>query len=410
MRRTRTSWIGFLLALATCLMAAKPALATQHLVTPGNKWQTLEIRAQPGDEIILMPGNHRPVTLSNLTGAPGNPIIIRGLDPNHPPTIVAKRRGIVLHKPKHVIIKDIIITGATLTGILVDNRVPDLTELFNPTTSTQQQQAWDANLLIRNVTVLKTGPEGKRHAIELRGLRDVRIIESEFEGWGGSAIEIVGSHNVLIEKCTFNELENFSQYHAIQVRAGSTRVNITNCQFDVDCEGVVSLGAVSRRNDFCPSIPENAKALSQYEARYIQLQHCVFKKGTYTIAMLHADDCLIRNNTFIRPRSAVLGVTHITDVGVVAVAKRGIFGGNLIVWEPGDISRYVYFSPKIDQTTFAIEQNLWWSSELAQNSKKLGELPQHGQWPQITDIDPKLDGQYRPTEQKAALFGSQTRN
>lgn len=405
----RTSWIGFLLALATCLMAAQPALATQHLVTPGNNWQTLEIRAQPGDEIILMPGNHRPVTLSNLTGAPGNPIIIRGLDPNRPPTIVAKRRGIVLHKPKYVIIQDIIITGATLTGILVDNQIPDPAEFFNPPAQTQQEP-WDANVIFRNVTVLKTGPEGRRHAIELRGLRDVRIIDCKFEGWGGSALEIVGCHNVLVEKCKFMELEDFSQYHAIQIRAGSTRVNITNCQFDVDCEGVVSIGAVSRRNDFCPSIPTNAKALSQYEARHVQLQHCTFNKGMFPIAMLHADDCLIRNNTFIRPRSAVLGVTHITDVSVVAVANRGIFGGNLIVWEPGDITRYIYFSQRIDKTTFAIEQNLWWSGELVQDRKKLGAFPKQGQWPQILDIDPKLDGQHMPTEQKAALFGTQTPN
>jgi len=390
-------------------MAAKPALATQHLVTPGNNWQPLQIRAQPGDELILMPGNHRPVTLSNLTGEPGKPIIIRGLDPNHPPTIVAKRRGIVLHKPKHVVIKDIIITGATLTGILVDNKIPDITDVFNSQTITQQQP-WSADLLIRNVTVLETGPKGKRHAIELRGLRDVRIIDSKFEGWGGSALEIVGCHNILVEKCTFNELENFSQYHAIQVRAGSTRVNITNCQFDVDCEGVVSLGAISKLNDFCPSIPANAKAFSQYEARYVQLQHCVFKNGKFTIALLHVDDCLIRNNTFIRPRSAVLGVTHITDLRVVAVAKRGIFGGNLIIWEPGDMSRYIYFSPKIDQTSFSIEQNLWWSSELAKDSNRLGKIAQQGKWPQITDVDPKLNGKYRPTEQKAAQFGSQTSN
>ena len=49
-----------LIALIAPLLLAQAAGATQHLVSPGEDLELLDERLKPGDEIILMPGQHRP--------------------------------------------------------------------------------------------------------------------------------------------------------------------------------------------------------------------------------------------------------------------------------------------------------------------------------------------------------------
>ena len=52
------------------------------------------------------------------------------------------------------------------------------------------------------------------------------------------------------------------------------------------------------------------------------------------------------------------------------------------------------------------EESLWWSTEPAAQRARLGTLPGARQTAQITDLDPKLDDELRPTEPKAAYFGA----
>jgi hypothetical protein len=90
----------------------------------------------------------------------------------------------------------------------------------------------------------------------------------------------------------------------------------------------------------------------------------------------------------------------------IAPARRVIFGGNLLVWEAGDLRRLVDIAPADDAETFVFEKSLWWSPEPAERRARLGKLPGARQTPQITDLDPKLDDKLRPTEPKAADFGA----
>ena len=114
----------------------------------------------------------------------------------------------------------------------------------------------------------------------------------------------------------------------------------------------------------------------------------------------------MRNNTFIRPRHAVLCTrTEQTDRRI-APTQRAIFGGNLIVWEPGDLRRLVDIAPADDAESFVFEESLWWSTKPAEQRARLGKLPGARQTAQITDLDPKLVDELRPTEPKAAYFGA----
>ncbi|MEE9131345.1 MAG: right-handed parallel beta-helix repeat-containing protein [Phycisphaerales bacterium] len=396
----------FVIVVAVGHLRLHSVWATQHLVSPGQDWQELAARVHPGDEIILMPGRHRPATLDRLQGKQGKPITIRALDPERPSVIEASRYGLVLHKPQHVVIENIIITGATICGLLVDDL--DSTAAQNPTEPalSAPRKPWRANLVIRNVSVTNTGPQGKRHAIELSGLQDVRIHDVHIEGWGGSGLELIGCHGVTVESCRFIAREDYSQLHAIQIRAGSERVNIMQCHFQGISEAVVMVGGLSKLREFRPEIPPDADSRSHYEARFVQLQRCTFLGGACPIVLAHCDDTLMRNSTFIRPRHAVLCTTSEQTDHRIAPARRAIFGGNLLVWEPGDLRRLVDIAPADDAQSFVFEESLWWSTEPAEQRARLRKLPGARQTPQITDLDPKLDDELRPTEPKAAQFGA----
>ncbi len=400
-------WIWqFVIVAAVGHLCPASVGATQHLVSPGQDWQQLAARMRPGDEIILMPGDHLPATLDRLQGKQGNPITIRALDPKRPSVIVASRYGLVLHQPQHVVIENLIITGATIAGLVVDDL--DSTTAQNPTERAPPapRKPWRANLVIRNVTVTNTGPEGKRHAIELSGLQDVRIHDVHIEGWGGSGLELIGCQGVTVESCRFIARQDYSQLHAIQIRAGSERVNIMQCHFQGIAGAVVVVGGLSKLREFRPEIPPDADSRSHYEARFVQLQRCTFLGGACPIVLAHCDDTLMRYNTFIRPRHAVLCTTTEQTDHRIAPARRAIFGGNLLIWEPGDLRRLVDIAPTDDAQSFVFEESLWWSTEPAEQRARLGKLPGARQTPQITDLDPKLDDELKPTEPKAAQFGA----
>ncbi len=103
---------AFLVA-ALMLGAGESATGTQHLVAPGHDWVSVAARVRPGDQIVLMPGRHRPGTLKGLEGTWAKPIIIGGLSPDNPAIIVAERYGIRLRRPRHLILQNLRITGAT---------------------------------------------------------------------------------------------------------------------------------------------------------------------------------------------------------------------------------------------------------------------------------------------------------
>ena len=128
---------------------AVPAHARQYLVGPGDNWKHIAPSLRPGDEIILMPGRHKSCVLQGIQGTGKRPIVIRGLTPDKPSLIVAKAEGLRLVGVKHVIIKDVVISGARINGISV---LPSLEP------GATRDGPWKSHLTLQNVTIERTGP------------------------------------------------------------------------------------------------------------------------------------------------------------------------------------------------------------------------------------------------------------
>ncbi len=393
------SRVPALTALLMAIFMTGAAGATQHLVRPGENWEVVDGRLKPGDEIILLSGNHRPGTLRNAQGTAELPITMRGLDPENPPLIEADRYGIRLVDPRHVVISDLRITGATINGILIDGGAGASRAHDKATTP--------GRVTLTRLTVTANGPrntDGQRHAIHLRHLEEVGIDSCRVEGWVGTGLEIVACRNVRVVASTFIGLPAFVQRSGIRARAGSDRVRIETSRFRNTGDQGVCIGARSKPDDFA-ALPEKDSG-PRFEASRVHVQRCIFEDSLSAVAFVNTEHSFARNCTIVRPRRAVMSVRHEQKDPAFGGVHRCAFGNNLVVWEPGDLTMITHVGPDADASLLLIEQNLWWSPGLAGALEGLGGFVGEQAFPQIIDVDPGLDDAFRPTAEAAAGFGA----
>jgi len=388
---------------AALMLAATPAAhATDHLVQEGTNWQFLAERLTPGDRIILMPGEHRPVSLSKLHGTAQRPITIMGVDPRNPSTIEAERYGIRIEDLSHLHIRNLIITGATIHGISLEAAWdPDADESALP---------YDARRTVRlsNITVKNTGPQGLRHAINLEHLSEIQIEDCRLEGWAGSGIELLGCTDVTIENSRFTGKQDHTQISGVRVRGGSDRVRITNCRFENVGDQGVCIGGESDLEELRPKPADDAQHGSLFEAARVQVMRCVFKGSMCALAFVNCERSTVRNCTIHRPRRAVVSIRREQKDPRFGAVRYCTFGSNLIVWQPGDVARLAHVGKDVQDQDIGIdlEDNLWWSPDLEQTKQKLGAMPGNVLFPQVMNVDPELDDELKPTEEQAKLFGA----
>jgi hypothetical protein len=395
-----------LTALAVTMLLASSAGATQHLVRPGDDLELLDERLKPGDEIILMPGEHRPAMFESAQGTRERPIIIRSLDPANPSTIEASTYGLRLRNPRHVRISDLNIIGATIHGIFLEG---DADEPAGDAEGKETPAAPAGDVILSRVAVIDTGPKGLRHAIHARHLLTVRIEECRIEGWAGSAIELVACEDVEIRDCRFNGKEEFAQITGVRARAGSDRVRIDRCRFTDAGEQAVCLGGQSELAEFHPPPTEETKPASVFEAARVQVTDCTFVNGRCALAFVHTERCTVRNCTILRPRHAVVSVRREQEDPRFAPTTNCTFGSNLIVWEEGDLTVLTHLAGGATTEGITLEDNLWWSPDFEAQKDELGPFPGAAAFPQVTDLDPKLDENLKPTAEEARLYGADPR-
>ena len=411
------------LVQATALVVAMSmvigrASAAQYLINPGDDWQSKAARIRPGDEIILMPGRHREASFDTLVGAAGAPITIRGATPGKPTIIAAQLDGIRVKEGAHLVIKDLQIVGGSASGIWIgpaaasaqstpDQGTPRPSPSdrgAEPDSTNRAVRARD--VLIENVSISKVGPRGQRHGIYIRGFADVRMTDVRVEGWGGSAIELVACEDVMLARCNFHGLEDHSQYCGVRARGGCDRISISDTQFFDAGDIAVSLGGRSSPEEFLPPMASNAPNGSVPEVRRATLDQCVIVGSLCAIAYIHATDCVVRGTTIVRPRRCTFALLNESPDVRVAPTKDNIFGGNLIVWQAGDLKHLAEVGDGVDANAFVLERNLWWSNDPAEQRAKLGPLPGKEPAEQVFDVDPRLDKAFKPAEPAARGYGA----
>jgi len=382
-------------AAVVCAAASVGVSATQHLVAPGEDWSRLASRVKPGDEIILMPGRHKPASFTDLRGEANRPIIIRSVTPDAPAVIVADSAGIEFIRPFAVILQDVQITAGTRAGIRATDGESGDGVVGDP---------FQSGFRVRRVSISRIGPEATSDAVRIWGLADVQIDQLTVVGWGGAAVEIVGCREVTIERSRFLGDSDFEQVSGVEVRGGSQAVSMIDCVFR-DCgDASIALGGPSARREFRPALPDVPDPKRpRFEASRIQVDRCEVVGGRTSIALIGAQHVVINACTIVNPEESLFRFAT-TDPNIpVSQNDHVTLDANLFAWKPATLRALFAADDTARPAALNITDNLWWSP--GESPQLAGRFPAEPALPQTLEVDPRLDRDFRPTDPAATPYG-----
>ncbi|MCA9295004.1 MAG: right-handed parallel beta-helix repeat-containing protein [Phycisphaerales bacterium] len=394
--RLRSVW-----CLLIMLVMVGQADAISHLVQPGERWDKLSEKLKAGDEILLLPGQHRSAELIGVIGTLEAPIVIRSLDPERPAVILADRVGITLRRCKSIIIEQLLITGARNGGIVID----DGDDVSLPPS---MNDAPSGGHIVRNVAINRTGPDGPRHAITIRAQRGVVIEHCMFQGWGGAGVWIGHSEEVTVKSCYFKRLEGHAQDHGIYICGGSADVRIVRNFFDDAGTYAIKVGDRLRESEFGTRLLSSVQPGTLFDAEKVIIEQNVITGSECAISMSHTDRCHVRSNTISAPRQIAFSLMHNHLDPRFGGHNRDTLSSNLIVTDITPAPRAIVVLQPLKRVSVAVGVNLWWSPDIETWRETLAVLPVEGAAEQMTEMDPELDIMFAPQRDDAQMFGSST--
>ncbi len=371
-----------LLPSATCLSAETVLQATDDA-----SLRAALGKAGPGTRIAIAAGRYRPgVYVSNLQGTAEEPIVIEGADPDDPPRFEGGSEAWHLSDCAHLVLRNLAVSGQSGNGLNIDDGGSFDTPAHHVT--------------LQGIHVTRVGPRGNHDGIKLSGLDDFTLRDCTIEGWGGSAIDMVGCHRGLIEGCTFRGLEGCSNTTGPQCKGGSSQITIRRSTFIDGGDRAVNLGGSTGTPYFRP---QRAK----YEAKEITVEGCTFTGSIAPVAFVGVDGATFRYNTLYRPGKWVMRILQETTAPGFPPCRNGVFERNLIVFRRADVRVFVNVGPNTAPGTFRFADNLWYCEDRPEASRpRLPAAETDG----VYGLDPRLaapeKGDFTPRAEKAKDYGA----
>lgn len=312
--------------------------------------------AGPGDSVLLAPGRYKGgVSRSGLKGTKEARILIAGTDPERRPTIVGGGSGLHLRSPAYAELRDLIFEGASGNGLNIDDG-------GNGETAARDLRL--VNLAIRDI-----GPKGNSDGLKLSGVERFHIENCQVEKWGdsGSAIDMVGCHDGVVEGCHFRDARG-RQANAVQAKGGSREITIRGCKF-VQCGGRgVNAGGSTGADYFRP---KNAP----YEAKQITIEDCTFIGGDAAMAFVGVDGATARHNTIYCPGKWAIRILQENQDAKLARCGNVTLENNLFVFRASEVSTAINIGPHTAAETFTFSHNVWSCVDRPQDTLRLVKLP-----------------------------------
>ena len=177
-------------------MLLPEAGAAEVRVTSDTELREALAAAKAGTTILIAPGRYAgSLSRAGLHGTAEAPVVIAGEDPNNRPVFVGEAAGgrgavaLQLSSSSHVVLRDFILRGFPGNGLNID----DGGRLTEPT----------HHITIEQMVVLETGPRGNHDGLKMSGVDQFTVRDCFFAGWGGSAIDFVGCHDGVVQRCRF---------------------------------------------------------------------------------------------------------------------------------------------------------------------------------------------------------------
>ena len=372
------------LAVAAAVAAAGAARGEEIRVAGDGALRAAVGRLKPGTTLLLGSGTYRGgLYLRGVSGTAEARIVLRGADAGNPPLFLGGgSEGIHLADCNYVTLANLHVKGFPGNGINVDD---------GGTFDTPSR-----GVVIEDVVIRDTGPKGNHDALKLSGVDAFVVRRCRFEGWGGSAIDMVGCHDGLIEDCTFVGKPTCTQASGVQIKGGSARICVQTSFFHQAGMRAINLGGSTGLEYFRPKVGD-------CEAEDVTIAGNRFLGGMAPVAFVTADGGHVHHNTIVLPGKWVLRILQETRDGRFKPCRGGLFENNLVVCD-ASVRVFVNVGPGTAPETFTFRRNAWFS-RAGPLRPKLPTAETDG----VYDVDPKLDriaeGACRATSKDPRLAG-----
>jgi hypothetical protein len=310
-------------------------------ITVHNSSELLDALRKPRDiaSILLVPGEYKGgIYIHNISGQAGNPITIRGTDPNNPPIFSGGgSQAIHMADCSHIKLAHIKVQGYSANGINIDDGGSFKTPSHH--------------IVLDNITILDTGPKGNRDALKMSGVDEFVVKNCRFEGWGGSGIDMVGCHSGKVKGCTFVGKKGYSQSNGVQLKGGTSNVIVESCLFKNSGHRSINLGGSTGLQYFRPKAGD-------CEAKDITIAGNRFIGSMAPIAWVTAKGGHVHHNTIIFPEKWILRILQETKDIKFTPCQDGIFENNLVIYD-SRINVFVNVGPRTAPKTFTFRNNAW---------------------------------------------------
>lgn len=328
-----------------CIAASLPAGTL--FVSNGSQFQSALNSAQPGDEIVLNPGTYSGYySRYGLTG-----VTIRSADPENRAILDANGSAECMHLSDavDVTLQDLIMQNASSNGLNIDD---------GGSYSTPAN-----NVVLRNLLVRGTSSSGNNDAIKLSGLDNFTIEQCRIEGWGGSAIDMVGCHDGLIQNSHFECTPTTMGATGVRPKGGSGDIVIRANRFVNASTRPISIGGSTGLQYFRPQPPGTVEAYN------VIAEGNVVEGGEAPVVYINTDDgIVVRNNLIYRPDNWVIRILKENTTSGFVNTQDGEFRNNVVIWNQGDLAAFVNVGPNTNPGTFQFEGNWWYNQTNPSNS------------------------------------------
>ncbi len=328
----------------TTQQAPQQAPASVGAVTVKNTEELSAVlqTAPIGITILLAPGRYSPdISLEALQGTKEKPITIAAADARNPPVFVGGKVAFHFVGCSYITLRGVKVSGCTGNGINAD----DAGNAKEPS----------VGMVFENITIEDIGPKGTYNGLKLSGLDNFAVRGCTFSGWGGSAIDLVGCHDGVVQNCMFLGKAGFSQDTGVQLKGGSERIIVKQNFFKQAGSRAVNLGGSTDLEYFRPQV-------RNYEAKDIIVagNHIIGSRSP--IAFASSIQCTVRHNTFVNPETWVLRILQEQPTDKFLPCQKGVFTDNLIIFDRR-VRDIANVGEDTKPETFSFAGNAWFCTD-----------------------------------------------
>ena len=351
-------------------------------IPAGLAFDSIAPALRPGDEVVLERGVHLCFTLTDLRGERDRPIVIRGEVGEEPapfPYVKAREFGIRLVRPRHVILRDLMVGNGSGPLVLLEGAVgPD-------------GRPQEANVQVASLRLLQDQAVPMQDGLVLRDIDRVDAREITVRGWNRAAVRLERSSRCSLNFGVLDPRKGLPQDTGVEVTQGCRQVAVS----------MVSLGPGVRtafRLGSCEGLPADTAAASD-----LQVVRCSVPDAERFAWIGGVEGLRLRWNTVTDPRRCIW------EAGESCAPPRQVtMDHNLFSWTPGGIEHLCQVPPTMPRESVHLGANLWWSAEIPAAFEAIGRPFGVELEPQVFDVDPKVEPRFAsPLEARAKAFGWQ---